>query len=106
MGQGVRAAGRSAEEGDASSAGEPAGGAAKGPAAVRARTEGRLPAAGTVISGGGPDVPATTALRQHRRLGVKGALQSALGGGQRTDGLAGRGRDVVQGTLGELRPLP
>jgi hypothetical protein len=36
MGQGVQAAGRGAEEGDASGAGEPAGGAATGPAAVRA----------------------------------------------------------------------
>jgi hypothetical protein len=95
MGQGVRAAGRGAKEGDASGAGKPAGGAATGPTAVRARAEGGLPAAGMKVPGGGPGVPTTTALRQHRRLGVKGGIQGAPDGGQRADGLAGCGRDAV-----------
>jgi hypothetical protein len=68
--------------------------------------KGGLPAAGTEVPGGGPCVPPTAALRKHRRLGVQGGIQGAPGGGQWADGLVGCGRDAVQGTHGELRPLP
>jgi hypothetical protein len=80
---------------DALRTGEPAGGAATGPAAVGARAEDGLPAAGAEISGGRPGVPTTTARQQHRRFGVEGGLQSTPGRGQRADGLPGRGRDAV-----------
>jgi hypothetical protein len=103
MGQGVRERAEVLKKG-ASGAGKPAGGAATGPTAVRARAEGGLPATGTEVPSGGPDVPATTTLRQHRRLGVKGGIQSAPGGGQRADGLAGCGGTLFKEHLENCAP--
>jgi hypothetical protein len=95
MGQGVRAAGGGAEEGDAFGARKPAGGAATRPTAVRARSQGGLSAAGTEVPGWG-------ILVYLRRQRSDSTDVSVSRGAYKVHQVRANGRMVLQGAGGTL----